>query len=123
MAQREKRKVWSGGIDTTAIAFAFCALAEKNRSLRDLVTICHSVRSKAEFPQFYKDTVLNFDTMIMSHHMRDILSNNAKDGSILVTGDPVDLVFSSHVMSQCFLHPPTLKRGGTLFAHLHKAGG
>ena len=65
--------------------FTFCALAEKNRSLRDLVTI--SVRSKAEFPQFYKDTVLNFDTMIMSHHMRDILSNNAKDGSILVTGD------------------------------------
>ena len=124
MAEREKRKVWvlwSGGIDTTTIVVAFCALAEKNRSLRDMITICHSVRSQAEYPQFYKDTVLNFDTMIISHHVRDILSHNAEDGPILVTGDPADVIFGSHVMSQCLLDPPTLKRGGPfspLFAKL-----
>ena len=124
MAEKERRKVWvlwSGGIDTTAMVVAFCALAEKKRSLRDLITICHSVRSQAEYPQFYKDTVLNFDTMIISHHVRDILSNNTEDGPILVTGDPADVIFGSHVMSQCLLDPPTLKRGGPfspLFAKL-----
>ena len=127
MAQREERKVWllwSGGIDTTAMVVAFCALAEKNRSLRDLITICHSARSKVEYPHFYKDTVLNFDTMVIPHHVRDMLSHNGgwthmdpygpKNGPILVTGDPADLIFGSHVMSQCLLDPPTLKSGGPL---------
>ena len=115
MAQREKRKVrvlWSGGIDTTAMVVAFSALADKNSSLRNLITICHCARAKAEYPQFYNDTVLKFETMVIPHHVRDILSYNIEDGPILVTGDPADVIFGSHVMSQCLLDPPTLKRGG-----------
>ena len=118
MAQKEKRKVrvlWSGGIDTTAMVAAFNALTEKNSSLRELITICHCARSQTEYPKFHKETVLKFNTLIIPQHVRDILMDDGIDaeyGTILVTGDPADMIFGTYVMSQCVLDPPTLRKGG-----------
>lgn len=115
MARSENKKIrllWSGGIDTTAMVVAFNALTEKNPALRALLTVCFCARSKEEYPQFYKDTIAKFKTYVIPQHVRDILNDDAECGTILVTGDPADMIFGTYVMSQCVLDPPTLRAGG-----------
>ena len=86
---------------------AFNALTEKNSGLRDLITICHCARSQTEYPRFYEERILKFKTSIIPQHVRDIFTDDKECGTILVTGDPADMIFGTYVMSQCVLdHPP-----------------